>query len=111
MITRSVKRGIASSWRQSSAHYGGRNWPLAAVMLCNLTATTLFGGSLMLLLVALVETTYAAANPDRFTWFSVGAAQALLSYAAIAFFGSLVPMLATMVLNRIYRRRCKTCKR
>ena len=111
MLTRAVQRGIASSWRQSSAHYGGRSWPLALVMLSNLAATTLFGGSLMLFLVALAETVYAILSPDGFTWFGPEAAQALIAYGAIAFVGSVVPMLLTMGINRLYRRRCKTCGR
>ena len=111
MLTRAVKRGVASSWRQSSAHYGGRSWPLAAVMVSNLAATTLFGGSLMLFLVAFIEMLYARLNPDEFTWFGPEAAMALVSYGAVAFVSSIVPMLITAGINKLYRRRCKTCGR
>ena len=111
MLTRAVQRGMARSWRQSSAHYGGRSWPLALVMLSNLAAVTLFGGAILLFLVALIEMLYARLNPDEFTWFGPEAAMALVSYGAVAFVGSIVPMLVTMVINKLYRRRCKTCGR
>ena len=50
-----IHRAVAASWRLSSARYGGRSWPLAAVMLSNLTSVVLFGGGLMLILVATAE--------------------------------------------------------
>lgn len=111
MLTRAVTRGVARSWRQSSSYYGGRSWPLALVMLSNLAAVTLFGGALMLFLVAFVEMLYARLNPDEFTWFGPEAAMALITYGAIAFVGSIVPMLVTAGINKVHRRRCKTCGR
>ena len=109
MITRAFQRGAAKSWRTSSAKYGGRSWPLVAVMISNLTATTLFGGSLMLCLVVATETVYALVNPSKFTWFSAEASSALVGYAVIAFFSSAMPILITIGINKLYRRRCRTC--
>ena len=111
MITRSLQRSAARSWRESSSKYGGRSWPLAAVMLCNFTSVVFFGGSLMLFAVALIETVFLLLNPGLFTWFGSEAARALVSYGAIAFFASIFPMLLTAGINRLYRRRCRSCGR
>ncbi len=111
MISGMLQRSAASSWRQSSAKYGGRSWPLLVVMVSNLIATTLFGGSIMLFLVAATETVYAYVNPGTFTWFAPEAAQALVGYGAIAFLASVLPVLLTIGINHRYRRKCKSCGR
>ena len=111
MLTRALQRGAASGWRQSSAHYGGRSWPLFVVVICNLSAVTLFGGAVMLLVVAGVETAYTILASDQATWFSAEAGSALAGYSGISFVASIVPMVATWAINRMYRRRCKSCGR
>lgn len=111
MLTRALQKGAANSWRMSSAKYGGRTWPLVVLIASNLAATTLFGGSLAILLVTATETLYALLNPDRFSWFSAEASSALIGYAAIAFFGSMFPILLSIGINRRYRLRCKNCGR
>ena len=111
MLTRALQKGAANSWRSSSARYGGRTWPLAVVIACNLAATTLFGGSVAILLVTATETLYAVMHPDKFTWFNADAASALVGYAALAFFASIFPILLSIGINRRYRRRCRTCGR
>ena len=111
MLTRALQRGAASGWRQSSAHYGGRSGLLALVMISNLAAVTLFGGAVMLLVVAGVETAYAILASDKATWFSAEAGSALAGYAAICFVASIIPVVITAAINRMYRRRCKTCGR
>ena len=61
--------------------------------------------------MALIETAFALANPDQFTWFGPEAARALIGYGAIAFFASIFPMALTAGINKLYRQRCKTCGR
>ena len=106
-----IHRTIAASWKLSSARYGGRSWPLAAVMLSNLTSVVLFGGGLMLILVATAEYLYLLTSPERYTWFTGEAWRALTAYGAVAFFASLVPVFVTGRLNAAFRRRCRTCGR
>ena len=111
MLQREVGRALAAPWKQSSAKYGGRTWPLVAVMLSNLTAVVFFGGGLMLCAVAGLEAVYSQASPDAATWFTHEAGVALRGYGITAFLGSVVPMAITVVINRRYRNRCKTCGR
>ena len=91
MICKAIGRG----WIKSAHWYGGRTWTLALVTILNLVAVTLFGGGLMLLLLA--------AGNDA--W------RAMVTDAALYLGASLVPMVATALLNRKYRRRCTTCGR
>ena len=65
----------------------------------------------MLLVVAGVETAYAILASDKATWFSAEAGSALAGYGGICFVASIVPMVATWAINRMYRRRCKSCGR
>ena len=109
MLTKAVGRSMGSSWKTSSARYGGRSGMLLAVMICNLAAVTLFGGGAMLLLVAGVETAYVLVAPDSVTWFSPAAGSALAGYGGISFVASLAPIIVTSAINRFFRRRCKTC--
>ena len=111
MLTKAIGRSMGSSWKMSSARYGGRNGLLLAVMIANLASVTLFGGGIMLLLVTAIEFTYALVKPDAFTWFSSEAASALAGYGGICFVASIVPMAMTSLINRFYRVRCKTCGR
>ena len=111
MLTKAVGRSMGSSWKMSSARYGGRSGLLLAVMICNLTAVTCFGGGVMLLLVTAGEFTYSLLKPDAVTWFSSEAATALAGYGSISFVASFVPMVFTSIINRFYRSRCKTCGR
>ncbi len=106
-----IQRAVAASWKLSSARYGGRSWPLAAVMLSNLMSVVLFGGGLMLILVATAEYCYALMSPERYTWFTGEAWRALTGYGAVAFFASVVPVFVTGRLNAAFRRRCRTCDR
>ena len=111
MIMSPVKRALASVWRQSSTHYGGRSWPLAVVMLSNLSATVLFGGGLMLLIVAAVETIYAASNPDALSWFTAEASTAITGLGVASLLSSAGPMILTASINKLLRRRCGKCGR
>ena len=111
MITRSLQRGAARGWRMSAARYDGRTGLLLAVMISNLTAVTLFGGGIMLLVVVGIEFTYSLVRPESATWFSSEAASALAGYGGICFVTSVVPMAMTNMINRFYRRRCRTCGR
>ena len=77
MLKRSLQRSAANSWRASSAKYDGRTGLLVAVMISNLTAVTLFGGGIMLLLVTGIEFTYSLVRPESATWFSSEAGSAL----------------------------------
>ena len=111
MLTRSIGRSMGAGWRLSSARYGGRSGLLLAVMISNLTAVTLFGGGIMLLLVTAIEFTYTLVKPNAATWFSSEAATALAAYGGICFVASVVPMGMTSMINRFYRKRCRTCGR
>ena len=111
MITKSLQRGAARGWRMSAARYDGRTGLLLAVMISNLTAVTLFGGGIMLLLVVAIEFAYSLVRPDNATWFSTEAASALAGYGGICFVASVVPIGLTSMINRFYRRRCRTCGR
>lgn len=111
MITKSLQRGAARGWRASAAKYDGRAGLLVAVMISNLTAVTLFGGGVMLLLVVGTEFTYSLVRPESATWFSSEAGSALAGYGGICFVASVVPIGFTSMINRFYRRRCKTCGR
>ena len=111
MLTKIPQRALASVWKQSSLHYGGRNWPLAVVMLSNLSATILFGGGLTLLIVAAVETIYSSSNPGAHTWLTAEASGALTGLGAAFLLASAGPMILTASINRMFRRRCKTCGR
>ena len=106
-----IQRAVAASWKLSSARYGGRDWCLAAVMLSNLTSVILFGGGLMLIVVATTEYCYALMSPERYTWFTGEAWRALAGYGTVAFFASFVPVFVTGRLNAAFRRRCRTCGR
>ena len=72
---------------KSATWYGGKVSVLLAVMCCNLLAVTLFGGGLMLFVVAAVEWVFAARNPHEATWFSEeardGAARLGIGRAAV----------------------------
>ncbi len=92
-------------------HYGGRSWPLVVVMFSNLAATILFGGGLMLLAVAAVETVYSASDPDAHTWFTAAASGALTGLGITSLLSSAGPMILTASINKIFRRRCRTCGR
>ena len=111
MLTKAIGRNMGSGWKMSSAKYGGRCGLLLAVMIANLTAVTLFGGGIMLLLVTAIEFTYALVKPDAVTWFSSEAGTALAGYGGICFVASIVPVAVTNMINRFYRNRCKTCGR
>ena len=106
-----IHRAFAASWQLSSVKYGGRSWCLAAVMLSNLTSVVLFGGGLMLILVAAAEYCYALTSPERYTWFTGEVLRALIAYGTVAFFASFVPVFVTGRLNAAFRRRCRTCGR
>ncbi len=106
-----IHRAVAASWKLSSARYGGGSWPLAAVMLSNLTSVVLFGGGLMLIGVATAEYLYFLTSPERYTWFTGAAWRALTAYGAVAFIASVVPAFVTGRLNAAFRRRCRTCGR
>ena len=106
-----IQRAVAASWKLSSARYGGRSWCLAAVMLSNLTSVVLFGGGLMLILVATAEYFYTFMFPERYTWFTGEAWRSLTAYGTVAFFASVVPVFVTGRLNAAFRRRCRTCGR
>ena len=111
MITRSLQRSAGRGWRASASRYDGRTGLLVAVMISNLTAVTLFGGGIMLLLVTGIEFTYSLVRPDNPTWFSAEAGTSLAGYGGICFVASIVPIGLTSMINRFYRRRCKTCGR
>lgn len=111
MLTKQVNRGIASVWRQSSMHYGGRSWPLAVVMVSNLSATILFGGGLTLLIVAAVETIYSSSNTGAHTWFTAETSGALTGLGVAFLLSSAGPMILTASINKLFRRHCKTCGR
>ena len=111
MMIRALQRGIASGWKQSSVYYGGRTWPLVVVMFSNFGATTLFGGGIMLLGVAAVETGYLAIAPTSHSWFTSEVSAVLTAYGFLSLLASAVPILATAGINKLYRRRCKTCGR
>ena len=95
----------------SARWYGGRVGLLFAVLACNLLAVTLFGGGLALFIVSGLETAYVIVSPDAYTWFSADAGTALRGYGLVAFLSSPAPMVATILINRYHRVRCKTCGR
>ena len=82
-------------WLKSAHWYGGRTWTVFAVLTCNLLAVTFFGGGIMLAIVSYADPVYL---PLRGT-------------SAFFLLASLVPMAATALLNRLYRRRCQACGR
>ena len=90
-----IYKAIGRGWIKSAHWYGGRTWTLALVTFLNLVAVILFGGGLMLLLLAAADDT----------------CRAMVTIAALYLGASLVPMVAVALLNRKYRRRCKTCNR
>ena len=102
---------IRLSLQMSARWYGGRVSLLLLVLAANLLAVILFGGGLAMFIVSGLETVFVITSPEEATWFNAETRTALQGYGLIGILSSPLPMVATTLINRMHRVRCKACKR